>query len=440
MRSAKAASAMILATLAAATPASASQGAGAGPFEPGEVVRYQCAGETGLIAQYASVWGTSAVEVTVIKANSASSGHDGRFVLVAGPTGSGVRFTNADAVFHVKGEKARLDVPEGAHGPAVEATDCAAVARPEAAGITQAAQAGAYFVAPDRSAEGMQRYFIEAETICFAVGLPSFFALSPGAGETGPLVHTENETDPVSVGEVDAGTGTRRYSLSRRSDPETPVYLTFAAPGMLEGSLRATSGLSSISNGQGERRECIDNGDLAYAAASRTSHVTISLEQDGSLTYRNGVDPADPERLIRSGVMSRDAIGTSFHFFGSNGVYVRVSTNDRGALVPNTWSTTLAGTEMTDQPRAYFIADPDLLLRRARTISSSTARTIRQLGICNHLAGEVGDSASRNAQIEASWAKEGCDDVVKRHADLLENAGLPDALVQWMIANAPVWI
>jgi len=440
MRWIRAMSAMLLITHATAALASASHGAGAEPFEPGEVVRYQCAGDTSIVAQYAGVWGTSAVEVTVIKSNSTGSGHDGRFVLVAGPTGSGVRFTNADAVFHVKSDKARLDVPKGAHGAAVEAMDCTAVARPGTARMTQGAQAGAYFVAPDRNAKGTQRYFIEAETICFATGLPAYLAFVPGAGEMGPLVHTESETDPVSVGEVDAGTGTRRYPLTRRSDPETRVYLTFAAPGMVEGTLKATSGLSTVSNGQGERRECIDHGNLAYAAASRTSRVTISLEQDGFLTYRNGVDPANPENLIRGGVMSRDAIGTAFHFFGSNGAYVRVSTNDRGAVLPNTWSTTLFGTEIAEQPRAYFIADPDLLLQRARTIPSSSARTIRQLGICNHLAGEVGDSASRNALVEASWAKEGCDEVVKRHADLVKNADLPDAILQWMIANAPVWI
>ncbi|MEQ5787566.1 hypothetical protein J3454_06635 [Erythrobacter sp. NFXS35] len=440
MKTVSAGLATIVMALANSVPVGASFGPGAVPFEPSEVARYRCASDTSLIVQYASLWGTSVAEITVIESGSPQSGHDGRFVLVAGPTGSGVRFSNGNAVFHVKGDEARFDVSAGAHGSAVAARDCSKVALEDDAPMTQGAQAGTYFVAPDRNADGAQRYFIEAETICFAKGVPAYFALAPGSGETDALVHTERETDAVAVGEVDAGTGTRRYSLVRTSDPETLLYLTFAAPGMLEGSLKATSGLSSVSNDRGERRECIDGGNLAYVAASKTSHVTISLERDGSLTYRDGVDPDNPERRIENGVMSRDAIGTTFHFFGSNGAYTRVAANDRGAMQPNTWSTILNGTAITEQPRAYFIAHPELLIQRAQTISTSTARTIRQLGICNHLAGEVGDSASRNAQVRVSWAKEECDEAVRRHAELLENANLPEALVRWMLANAPVWI
>ena len=94
-------------------------------FEGGETVRYVCAGARSFAVRFDTAHGVATALVRY--ANNREAKPRGSLLLVSGPTGSGVRYTNDAAIFHTKGMEASLTVPERAGSPAFEARDCAQI-------------------------------------------------------------------------------------------------------------------------------------------------------------------------------------------------------------------------------------------------------------------------------------------------------------------------
>lgn len=412
-------------------------------FESGETVRYVCADGRSFAVRFDKVHGASTALVRY--ANSGENSSKGTLLLVAGPTGSGVRYTNDAAVFHTKGVEGWLSVPETAGTIGLEARDCAQVPQIGEKSLTQGALAGQYRFAIDQYHPGQydDAHFTGAETICFVARDADYFAVVPTPGAFPARYYVTLGKDTVEfgnmrVGEVDAGAGRRSYPI----DLGYPGTLTmnFAAPGMIDGTVRGMSGLSSITAPEGDRLDCIDGAGYLYVGAFDERIVTVELTEQGTLTYAEWPrGSGEAQSRIDGGFITYDEGRTEFHFFREDDTLIRLVATDGDTMRaddnfvrgPSDWL------EFT--PRAYFIADPAVYLEKVEQLPPSTALVLGAVETCNHLAGEYGEDPERNLQISDAQERYECRAVGDYYDLALSEAPNGSQLRKWLEGNRPIW-
>lgn len=412
-------------------------------FESGETVRYVCGEGRSFAVRFDSLHGVSTALVRY--ATNREAKPRGSLLLVSGPTGSGVRYTNDEAVFHTKGMEASLSVPETAGTLAFEAHDCAQVPQTRSETLTQGALAGHYRFAINQFHPGQYdgAHYESAETICFIARDADYFAVVPTPGEFPARYYVTHGKDLVEfgsmlVGQVDAGAGRRSYPIDL-GYPGT-LSMNFAAPGMIDGTVRGMSGLSSITAPDGERLDCLDGAEYLYVGAFDERIVTVELTEQGTLSY--GEWPkgsSEAQSRIDGGYITHDEGRTEFHFFREDDTLIRLvategakmRADDNFVRGPNDWR------ELT--PRAYFVADQATYLGKIDQLPPSTTLVLGAVETCNHLASEYGEDPERNRQISGTQHRYECRAVDDYYDLALSEAPAGSQLRKWLEANRPIW-
>lgn len=411
------------------------------PFENGEPVRYQCENGASFAVQFDKLHGTSTAQVRY--ADSFESEVRRSLLLVAGPTGSGVRYSNDAAVLHLKGTEARIDIPETAGSDAFAAEHC--VLEPEVGDptLTQGAIAGSYFFAIDRFYPGQYEaaHFSRAEVICFIAKDADFYAVVPAPGAFPARYYTSHgkdtvETGPMLVGELDAGVSQRRYPIDMGYSGTLTMH--FAAHGAVDGSVRAMAGLSSISSDKGDRLDCLDDGNYLYVGLFDDSTVAVELTEAGALVYHSWAQGEDAqERVIEGGHIALIDGRTMFQFFDRDALIQIIAASD-GKTPPDAYFIHGPDQWLEQQARAYFIVDTDAWYEKVEEYPADYALLLGSIEICNHLAGEGGDEA-RNRQLARAQAEYRCAELDPIYDRALAEQPHGSAMRTFLQANAPVW-
>jgi len=429
-----------LALVLSPSPALASDGPGEIEYIPGPTDLFECDNGMTISVTRAEVQGQPTVNVAFPSGRATEQ--TAKQLLPLTQTGSGVRYASDIISFHEKNNKATFAAAESAFSEAVPMTSCTNVSLASNVTLTQPARDGSYWVLAAKNDPTLmpRPSYRQVETICFAEGKPRFLSIAPMVSERRALAVMEDSVLEVVVGEVDAGAGQRRYAVTADGEEDGEVLtLNFIAPGMREAELpSATSGLSSVTS-TGRRIECVDDDRLVYAAVDEDGGTTITLE-DGDLVYRSyGGDTARPDREIRGGLFSRDEARSTFHFFDEAG-RVRIHASNRGAMEYEAWLVESDISRLGYTPKAYFLANPQILIERASLLNTFAASLVDALAICSHLAGETSEDAERNAQLAETWEAKACDTVGASYADTLKNTADGSPMKAWLEANAPSWM
>lgn len=411
-------------------------------YAGGEPVRYRCDNGASFAVEFDKVHGTSTAQVRY--ADSFENEARRSLLLVAGPTGSGVRYSNDAAVLHLKGKEARIDIPETAGTDAFSAENC--VLEPEVGEPTlmQDAIAGSYFFAIDRFYPGQYEaaHFAKAEVVCFIAADADFYAVVPAPGDYPARYYVSHgkdmvETGPMLIGALDAGVSQRRYPI----DMGYPGSLTmhFAAHGAIDGNVRAMAGISSISSDKGDRLECLDDGDFLYVGLFDDRTVAVELTEQGTLVYRGWTSGEDAEETVIEGGQISWADGrTTFHFFDKDGALVQIVAASDGKTPPDAFFVHGPEQWLEQQALAYFIADVDTWNEKIAEAPADHALLLASLEICNHLAGEGGDEA-RNRQIGLAQDRYRCVEIAPIYDRALAEQPEGSSMRAFLDANAPVW-
>lgn len=430
-----------LALVLSPSPALASHGPGEVGYIPGPTELFECENGMTLSVTRAEVQGQPTVNVAFPSGRATEQ--TAKQLLPLTQTGSGVRYASDIISFHEKNDKAMFSAAESAFSEAIPATSCTNMSITTNVTLTQPARDGSYWVLAAKNDPALmpRPSYRQVETVCFAEGQPRFLSIAPMVSNRRAMAVMEDMALEVTVGEVDAGAGQRRYTVTADDDDGGSEVLTlnFIAPGMREAELpSATSGISSVTS-TGRRVGCIDSDDLVYAAVDEDGGATVTLE-DGDLVYRSYAGgTARPDREIRGGLFSRDEAKSTFHFFDENG-RVRINASNRGAMEYEAWLVESNISRRGYTPKAYFLANPQILIERASLLNTGAASMVDALAICSHLAGEALDDAERNAQLTETWKAQACDTVEASYADTLKNAADGSPMKVWLEANPPSWM
>ena len=413
------------------------------PFESGQAIQYQCDGGESFAVQFDTVRGTSTAMVNFSDANKATD--RASLLLVAGPTGSGARYSNDDAVLHTKGNEAMLQVPETAATRAFAAKNCRAIGAGMAGVLTQGAQKGAYrfdisLFYPGQYADAN---YAAAETVCFIAEDADFMALVPnGNGRMAQYFITHpgdlRETGPIRVGDVDASAGNRTYRGTFADD--RTLDWRFAAPGMIDGTVAGMSGLSSIADDGGNRLGCLDGADYLYVGALDQKTVTVEMSDSGALTYREWPAGGTASLVhVDGGYVTYDEGRTEFHFFQEGGTLIRLVATETETMSPDDNFVRGPNVRREFTPRAYFIADQTTYSEKIDQLAPSVSLVLRSLETCNHLAGEYGEDPERNREISEAQDRYECLAVDDHYDFALAEAPEGSNLRKWLEVNRPIW-
>lgn len=413
-------------------------------FESGQTVRYVCAKGRSFAVRFDSLHGVSTALVRY--ANSREAKTRGSLFLVSGPSGSGVRYTNDRAVFHTKGMEASLSVPETAETLAFEASECAQFPQIGPEARTQGALAGQYRFAINQYHPGQYdgAHFESAETICFIAKDADYFALVPTPGEFPARYYTTHGKDLVEfgsmlVGEVDAGAGRRSYPIDL-GYPGT-LSMNFAAPGMIDGTVKGMSGLSSITPDRGsDRLDCVDGADYLYVGVFDEYIITVELTDDGKVSYAQWLKGSDDaQSRIDGGYLSHSEGRTEFHFFKPDGTLIRLVATEGTTMRADDNFVRGPNDRRELTPRAYFIADQAAYLGEIEQLPPSIALVLYAVETCNHLASEYGEDLKRNQHISETQESYDCRAVDDYYDFALSEAPAGSQLREWLQTNRPMW-
>ncbi|MEM6496903.1 MAG: hypothetical protein AAF709_09295 [Pseudomonadota bacterium] len=366
-----------------------------------------------------------------------------RALLPKTQTSSGVRYASDITEFHIKSDTARFRTLGSAKSEAIQSVECTFQrALNPLEPITQGARAGRYFIDTGHTAA-----YFPAEAICIGKDASGFLGINRAAGKSRAVIYNGRGAKQFRVGQVDAGVGQRRYTLTSFTQPEEQVSLHFVAPGMREPDLpSATAGFSSISQG-GDKVDCFDNDGIVYLGMRKGFGVAITLGDDGLAVRTFGEDKDPAWQDMREGYVSVDERETVFHFFDGQS-HLRVEADHNGGsgvgktgdMMPRIWSIDTPIAQRSEWPEAYFLADALVLKQHAPMLSAATSKLLKSLATCNHLAGETSEDQERNAVIARKWDAASCNTVSATYALAIQSAVKGTPLFEYLKGNAPNWM
>ena len=404
-------------------------------------IQYECANGMILAVSYLAVRGHSAIEIEF--PNGREAGVMAKRLLPETQSGSGVRYASDITELHVKGDTARFATAASAKSEAIASVECMRSGAAEEPGpITQAAKAGKYFIDSGHTAA-----YFEAEAICFGPDARGFLGINRAEGENRAVTYNGRDAKQAEVGPVDAGMGQRRYQLTLIDNQDQQATLHFISPGMREPDQpSATAGLMSISQ-NGDKVDCVDNDRIVYVGNGNNLGLSIAAEEDGLALSIFG-QYADPVwQDMKRGYVSIDEDETVFHFF-DGASYTRVEASHHGVsdfaedgrILSKNWNIHTPSAQRYQWPEAYFVADTGVLAAYAPTLSVETSNLLKNLSICNHLAGEASENAERNAQIMSRWDAINCDGVPDAYDKAISDMDKESSIRPYLESNSPVWI
>ena len=317
-----------------------------------------------------------------------------------------------------------------------------ALAAGEAEPVTQTTDKGSYWVLNEALAndEGsIPASYTRVENLCITTDGRRFFGIQPASGEKPAMARTEGGPLQILVSPVDASAGKRHYRVRNPDNAEQYLILNFIAPGMREQDMpSATAGLSSVSAGEEYQIDCVDNDNIVLMMPDPAGPIIVTAEQ-GELVLRTAAEIEQGERELRGGVLAQDDQFSAIHFFdGKDRITFDLSRD--GSADGHGITTESEFTSGLELPKAYFIADPEVMTQYATQYSTEVGGLVSRLSICNHFAGEASEDAERNAQIAVKWDEFGCDAVPAKYANALAAAPDDSGLKAYLKANSPNWI